>query len=177
MSKPKLYMVFDVESVGLHGEGYAVGWVVVDSEGRHIAGASYACDPDRAKGDEDGRKWVTENAPMPTYGYNCSSPRWIRDEFWRAWDYAKKKGAVLVADCAWPVEARFLAACIDDDPKERAWGGPYPLHDVATARLAAGLDPLAKLDRLPDELPVHDPAADARQSARLFLEALNQLQK
>ena len=28
-----LYMVFDVESIGLHGEGFAVAWVVVNSAG------------------------------------------------------------------------------------------------------------------------------------------------
>lgn len=163
-------MVFDVESVGLHGEGFSVGWVVVDAdEKRIVTSAQYACDPARANGTDESREWLAKNVPVPRQGYNCSSPRGVRDEFWRAWQYGKKLGALLVADCCWPVEARFLAACVDDDPKEREWGGPYPLHDVASILLANGVDPMKKHERHPDELPEHDPMADARQSARLLL--------
>jgi hypothetical protein len=167
-----LFMVFDVESVGLHGEGYAVGWKVVDQDGKHVAGAQYACDPDRAKGDEASREWLSKNVPVPRLGYNCPSPRAVRDEFWRAWEYAKKQGATLAADVPWPVEANFLSQCISDEPEQRSWAGPYPLLDVASVRLAAGLDPLATVERLPGELPVHDPYCDAMQSARLLIEAI-----
>jgi hypothetical protein len=173
--RPGLFMVFDVESVGLHGEGYAVGWTVVDRGGRRIATACYHCDPDRADGDDEGRRWVRENAPTPPVGHK-ESPHLVRCMFWEAWEYAKERGALLFADCAWPVEARFLAACVDDDRAARCWGGPYPLHDIASVRLAAGFDPLATEERLPDELPVHNPQADAIQSARLLLEALDKLQ-
>jgi hypothetical protein len=38
--------------------------------------------------------------------------------------------------------------------------------------LLSGRDPLATYERLPNELPAHDPMADARQSARLWLECL-----
>src|SRR4051794_14723892 len=30
------WVVLDVESVGLHGEGYAAGWVVVDAAGKEL---------------------------------------------------------------------------------------------------------------------------------------------
>jgi hypothetical protein len=169
-----LYMVFDVESVGLHGEGYAVGFVVVDRDGQEIITACYHCDPNHAGGDADGRKWVQENAPTPSVGLR-RTPFDVRREFWDAWMDAKAHGALLFADCAWPVEARFLAACVDDDREARYWAGPFPLHEIATMRLAAGLDPLATVERLPSELPVHDPQADARQSARLLIEALDRL--
>ena len=163
------YMVFDVESVGLHGEAYAVGWVAIEN-GAEIAFGRLACDPDVCRGTDEDRAWIAANIPPipPTH----TRPSEMRADFWVAWCRATASGAVLVADCAWPVEARFLAACIDDHPDGRRWRGPYPLHDVATARLAAGLDPLATVDRLPNEEPKHDPLADARQSARLFLEAL-----
>lgn len=163
-------MVFDVESVGLHGEGFSVGWVVVDAdEKRVVTSAQYACEPSRAEGTDESREWLSKNVPVPRQGYNCASPRGVRDEFWRAWQYGKNKGALLVADCCWPVEARFLASCVDDNPKEREFSGPYPLHDVASILLANGVDPLAKHERQADELPEHDPMADARQSARLLL--------
>lgn len=166
-----LFMVFDVESVGLHGEGFAVAWVVVDRSGNRVAQAAYSCDPGQVRGDPDGLAWVAENVTVPPVGH-LAHPAHVRDEFWRAWIYARERGATLWADCCWPVEARFLAACVDDDRASRTWEGPYPLHDVATLRLAAGSDPLATVDRVPDELPAHNPLNDARQSARLLIEAL-----
>jgi hypothetical protein len=171
---PPLFMVFDVESVGLHGEGFAVAWVVVDRSGEGVASAAYSCDPSLAVGDDEGREWVAENVTVPPAGRK-RHPAHVRDEFWRAWEDARSRGATLWAECCWPVEANFLSACVADDPGARRWAGPYPLHDVASVRLAAGLDPLATVDRLPDELPAHNPLADARQSARLLIEALSLL--
>jgi hypothetical protein len=55
----------------------------------------------------------------------------------------------------------------------REWGGPYPLHDLASVQLALGLDPLAVNERLPDEMPEHHPLMDDRQSARQLVSALN----
>lgn len=165
-----LYMVLDVESVGLHGEGFAVGYVVVDSDGTERGRGRYACPPRRANGDEDGRAWVAEN--VPDLPYEFQTPRAMRGRFWIDWWFWKKQGALLVADCGWPVEARFLAAGVDDMPAERTWEGPYPLHELATFMAAAGLDPLGARGRHNDELPEHDPLADAKQSARLLITAL-----
>lgn len=171
--KSALFMVFDVESVGLHGEGFAVGWVVVDSHGVEYDAMRFVCSPRWAKGTREGREWVAANLPPLTLtDYETPTPVAVRAAFWQEWQHWKAQGAVLVADCAWPVEARFLAACVDDRPDEREWQGPYPLHELASFRLAAGLNPLGTADRLPSELPAHDPLADARQSARLLIEAL-----
>jgi hypothetical protein len=171
-------MVFDVESVGLHGEGFAVGYVILDHTGAEAASGLLWTDPLGAQGSAEGQAWVAAHCGP----FDCppfASTRELRDRFWviwRMWHNEGGEGCVLVADCAWPVEARFLAACVDDDPITREWQGPYPLHDVATLRLAAGLDPLATVERLPNELPQHDPRADARQSARLWLEAMRRVQ-
>jgi hypothetical protein len=167
---PDLWMVFDCESIGLHGETFAVGYVVVDSKGKEYARSCWACYPDEAKGNEEGRLWVKAN--IPPLERNRTGPKYVRDSFWNVYLYWRDNGAVLCADCAWPVEARFLATCIDDDPSARTWNGPYPLYDLASIRLAAGFDPLATEDRLPHELPVHNPLADALQSARLLIESL-----
>jgi len=170
---PPYYMVFDVESVGLHGEGFAVGWVVVNRDGETIAEGSAACQPDEEMGTPEGLKWVQENVRSDRTPVSYLIPREVRDAFWSHWMEWKAKGAVLVADCAWPVEARFLAACVDDDPEQREWQGPYPLHELASFRFAGGLDPLGTNARLPNELPVHDALADARQSARLLIQAFD----
>jgi hypothetical protein len=177
-------MVFDVESIGLHGEGYAVGWVVLDADGKELDARREACPPAQARGYESGRNWVRLNCPpLPE---TRATPADIRKEFWAAWAAWKAKGAALVGDCGWPVEARFLAACVDDvrpttrsgasiAESPRDFQGPFPLHELATFMLAAGMDRFNRGERRPEELPEHDPLADARQSARLLREALRRL--
>lgn len=172
LSTERLYMVFDVESIGLHGEGFAVGWYVIDRSGERLDYGSHACDPNLAKGEHEGRVWIADN--VPNLSLTCDDPVEVRRRFWVAWRYWQDKGAVLVADCAWPVEARFLINCVDDDFAERMWQGPYPLHELASFMVAAGFDPMATYDRLPDE-PQHNPLGDAKQSARLLLMALKKL--
>jgi len=176
-----VFFVFDVESAGLHGEAFAFGYVVVTRDGQELECGKFFCWLDNAKGTDEDLRWVRENCPgLAIFADRdavvppCTNPAELRARFWEAWMHWREKGAIAVADCSWPVEARFLAACVDVGPAERRWQGPYPLHDVATARLCANLDPLAVVERLPNELPKHDPLADARQSARLFLEALHE---
>ena len=168
--KQDLFMVFDVESIGLHGEGFAVAWTVVNREGSRLAECCMACDPAMCSGTDESRLWVSENVPA----LECTSPtpQHLRNTFWHDWRYWADQGAVLVADCAWPVEANFLSACVKLNLAEREWQGPYPLHDLASVLLALGADALAVTERLPDELPAHHPLMDARQSARQLVEAL-----
>lgn len=170
--KPELFMVFDVESIGLHGEGFAVGYVVVNRMGVEVTHASIACSTMMAVGSDDDRTWVSKNVPVFKPTIKCSNPLQVRQSFWNQWMCWKEKGAVLVADCAWPVEARFLIACVYDNLLERKWQGPYPLLDVSSFLMAAGIDPLQKFARLENELPIHDPVCDARQSARLLIQSI-----
>lgn len=165
------FMVFDVESIGLHGEGFAVGYVVVERDGKVLEENIFGCLPGRALGNASGYKWVEAN--IPPLPITARTPRGIRTAFWKCWMHWREQGAVLVADCAWPVEARFLIACVDDNMVERESQGPYPLHDLASLLLARGADPLVVTPRLPNELPAHNPRCDARQSARQLLEALH----
>lgn len=163
------YFVFDVESIGLYGEGYAVGFVVIDKLGEEIWNGRFACDPSLASGDSDDRKWCSDN--IPAIKINCESPEIVRLKFWKEWMCWKEKGAVMACDCGWPVEARFLIACVDADVEGRKWNGPYPMHEIASIMVANGIDPMADHPRNQNELPKHDPLADARQSARLLIEA------
>jgi hypothetical protein len=161
---PDKFMVFDVESIGLHGEGFAVAWVVVDREGKKLGEGCLSCDPSQCSGSDENRLWVSGNVP----GLKITNPtkQHLRNAFWHEWRHWADQGAVLVADCAWPVEANFLSACVRLNHSEREWQGPYPLHDLASVLLALGDDSLAITERLPDELPAHHPLMDARQSAR-----------
>ena len=173
MDRP-FYMVFDVESLGLHGKGFSVGWVLIDRTGKEMSCGRADCDPDAVPGQWVDRQWVAAHVPAPPDGYTTRLLATVRDVFWDAWRKAAVKGAWLVADCPWPVETNFLRDCVADD-SSRGWTGPYPLIDVGSVRLAAGLDALGTSDRLANELPIHDPLCDARQSARLLIEALDSM--
>ncbi len=171
------YMVFDVESAGLHGEGFAWGYVVME-DGVECE-ACYGFVDEVPPCSEEDRAWVESNvlAAMDresTY-YRADSLKELRANFWEHWMRWKAKGAQLVTDCGWPVEANFLSACIADDPYARKWDGPYPLLDLSSVLLAARLDPVGTFDRLPNEMPAHDPLRDARQSARVLIETLSSL--
>lgn len=165
-----VFMVFDVESVGLHGDAFAVGWTVVNRDGDRLGEGCISCPIDLCNGDDRNRVWVEQNVPKLVV--TNPTPEDLRDSFWKEWIYWSTQGAVLVADCSWPVEANFLSSCVKMSPEEREWTGPYPLHDLASMLLIFGVDPRATTDRLPDELPAHHPQMDARQSARHLVACL-----
>lgn len=166
-------MVFDVESIGLHGEGFAVGYTVATWAGAEVAFGSGAVDPDLAAGDSSDREWIAQNVKLRITHKTIES---LQTNFWEEWMRWKALGAVLVTDCGWPVEANFLSSIIRRDIAARKWEGPYPLHDIASIILAYGGNPLETNPRLPNELPAHNPLNDARQSARIMLEHLQKLQ-
>lgn len=172
----RLWFIFDVESIGLHGEGFAVAGVTISTHGNVLGELShfkFACPRQACNGDVNGRKWVDENVPeiATTHGY----PEGIRKAFWKEWLSSKKLGAEMAVECGWPVEANFLRKCVVDEPVDRGGDGPYPLHEIASYMAAAGMDPMKTYDRLPNEWPAHDPLADARLSARLLAEAISRL--
>lgn len=164
----KKYMVFDVESVGLYGPAFAVGFVVIDENGTELESGMWACDPpfhyDSAN--KDDAKWVSENCPK--LKINCMCMHAMREVFWEKWQEWKLKGALLVADCCYPVETNFLAECVFNDVENRKWNGPYPLIDIGSVLFSHGVDPVKTFPRLENELPIHNPLCDARQSARIF---------
>lgn len=169
----KSFFVFDVESVGLHGEGFAVGGGVFLENGAVQWGFRLACPAAECAGNQEGHEWVKENVPEMEITHR--SPKAMREAFWKLWIKARDEGATMAADCGWPVEARFLIQCVNDNLREREWQGPYPLLEIAAFLTAAGMDPMTKYRREPSELPEHDPSADARQSARLLSTALEMI--
>jgi hypothetical protein len=162
----QLYMVIDVESVGLHGEGFAVGWVVIDEDGKTHEEGIESCRPSLCFGSQGNHAWIRNDVPSIVANHQTS--RSMRDKFWNRWIRWKIKGAKMVADCGWPVEARFLCQCIDDEREMREWDGPYPLLELSTG----SPEDMADRPRLDNELPKHNPLCDARQSARLWIEKL-----
>lgn len=63
LSPSQPFFVFDVESIGLHGEGFAVAGGVYLPNGVAQWEFRLACPIDECAGDDDDRKWVKENIP------------------------------------------------------------------------------------------------------------------
>ena len=171
----KAFFIFDVESIGLHGQAFAVAGGIYLANGAAQSEFCFACNPMDAEGNNDDRKWVMENVPVLEVTHRV--PALVRQAFWKEWVAAKVRypEIVMAAECLWPVEANFVAACVADDPVGRTWKGPYPFHEIASYMAAAGMDPMATYEREPSEMPPHNPLGDARQSARLLSIALSKL--
>lgn len=140
---PEKFLVFDVESVGLHGEGFAVGYVIIDQSGAELESGLAMCPDMAASGTPADRDWIRRNIrhaldqkvePPPTrmIAY-YEEPIEVRNFFWGVWVHdCRDAGTWVLADCPWPVEARFLNDCVDDYPLARNQFGPYPIIDITT---------------------------------------------
>ncbi len=162
-----LIFSFDVESIGLHGEGFAVGGATF-LDGVETNSFLFSVPSAIASGTNERRKWVAENIPSLPITHNSLAA--MRSDFWKLMVAAKDNGAEIVTDCGWPVEANFLSDCVADDLEARQWQGPFPLLDLTSALVVCGIDPLTTFNRQPNELPKHNPLCDARQSARIWIE-------
>jgi len=154
--------ILDAETDGLYGHVWAIAAIVTDETGSELATFTGQIDPSTVTD-----PWVLENVVPHVDLQRYDSARALRDAFWSFW-IEHRQNTVALADCGAPVEAGLFRACVEDDLEARQWLGPYPLHDIATALLLAGLDPLASrflLGRLPAEMRPHNPLDDARASA------------
>lgn len=167
------YFSFDVESNDLFGDPIAVGWTISDKEGNEVESEGYRLN----FRDYTPTPWVKENVQpsilnLAVINKNSSYvDTSLLIPFWESWIKWKQKGALLVADVAWPVEANFLLTGIKFN---RDWysNPPYPMIDVSSVLFAAGLNPVGTYDRLENEFPLHNPICDARQSVRILCRTL-----
>jgi hypothetical protein len=177
------YFVFDVESVGLFGPSFGVAYVVVKDDGTELhSGVAWTTVGEALRsmspiqrvsaGDIE---WVETNISIPEIDPLLPSKGRLLDTFWGWWEEALSiwPGIQMVADCQFPVEANFLLD-VCHHVNVTISNSPYPVLDVNSALLAAGLDPLGTYERRPNETPEHHPLGDSRQSARMFIEALNE---
>lgn len=177
-----IIMVFDVESVGLYGQGFAVGYVVIKSNDKTILDQDYfACPSDEALGTMANHSWIEENVLPFLPPANCKSPEEVRSRFWerfQGWQNSpdlKRWGEdkfSLFADCGYPVETNFLNKCVMDNEPEYQWNGPYPLQEIATVRTLLGLDPTLSYELPKDKR--HNPVEECLYIAPLLVDWLAQ---
>jgi hypothetical protein len=164
----------DVESNGLHGAAFAVGAVLVNGRGEvldEFVGRS------PIEGEVD--KWVTKNV-LPAVNElpeNYDSATKMREAFWTWYKAAKDQADYVLVDNGYPVEARFLINCQDEDLDNRYWDHPFPLLDLSSMLLQVAVKPQAVRHLLvADELgervvQQHNPSFDAYVSALATLKA------
>ena len=164
------FFVFDVESAGLYGEALSVGGGIYRVGRKPKFEFNVSCGLACSDGCAEDIKWVKANVP------DCDridmSRVGMMDVFWERLTYAIRMEIPIVCDCPYPVETSFLKVCVDTKADPRKGEAPYPLYDLVSILAMAGWDPMKTYSRQEDELPVHDPLADSRQSARLLMEAL-----
>lgn len=92
-NKEGYYMVFDVESMGLHGPAFAVGLVILDAKTRkELACRKWWVNPDNLRATVQNRKWVEEHCPWAHDLGGLESPKELRDAFWKYWTFWKAHG-------------------------------------------------------------------------------------
>jgi hypothetical protein len=166
--KPEFYFVLDVESVGLYGLGFAVGWVVINGDGQEVTSGYLACPYNEALHSgslTEDHQWVEKNVIPNLDVPNCLTLPDLYERFWSTWLEWRSRGALMAADVCYPVETNFLRSCVLQDPK-RAETAPFPLLDVAT--LVSMDKTYKKLPLKDNEKPQHHPTRDARYSARIL---------
>lgn len=127
----------DAETNGLYGQPFAIG--AVCTVGEYTADVYLARCPIPAEYGPD--PWVAANV-LPALDDVIQEiadyPSLLAD--FAAWYDEHSDGAVVIAHCGVPVEARLFADFVHvlhRDP----FSGPFPLHDLATLLYAAGFDP------------------------------------
>lgn len=146
----------DAETDGLYGPVWAIGAVVL--EGEDVTAEFVGQIDPTTVTDQWVRDNIVPHLDLPRY----DSREALLGAFWAFW-MEHKGDAICVADFGAPVEAGLFRACVEMAPSERMWDGPYPMHELGTALLLAGLDP--DLDRFEmagiDGLTKHNPRDDA----------------
>jgi hypothetical protein len=168
----KNIFMFDVESNGLYGKGFAVGAVVVDyNTGKviHEFGGRVQMD------DNILDPWVKEHViPHVTDLAKYNTIEQLRDDFWQFFTRHKDTCNVW-SDIGVPVESNFIRECIEQISPDNVFTGPYPLHEVATFLLANGIDPdINRVEYAGTDITgnAHNPIYDATISAMCIMKAM-----
>ena len=180
-------MSIDVESIGLHGEGFSVGWCVMGLQSFEVlALGSFQCSTTLCEGEDRDREWVVGNCevnepPKNIRGLEVAfqffdSPKNLRKAFFTVMRLYAAQGCVFAADCPYPVETNLIHSYIKEqvkNPSFNSFNGPYPFLDITSMLLARGVNPMVEVERLDYEIK-HSALGDSLQSLRLLVESYDE---
>jgi hypothetical protein len=132
--KKNIFM-FDVESIGLYGNGFAFGAVASDAKGQILDKCAYAYLTEEIIKElnkidffvnGDGKDIISECKKLQ----QVKSLKELRQKFYDFY-LAYKSNCDIYSDVNFPVETNFLKDVVMDDIENRQFTMPYPLLDVA----------------------------------------------
>lgn len=173
ISKATKILCFDLESNGLHGDAFAVGAVLMDASG--IVLDQYT---GRTKVVGKVDDWVEKNVipAIQNMSITHGSYKDLRESFWRWYLQAEQKADYVLVSNGYPVEYRFLIKCQDENLEERYWQHPFPILDLASLLIQAGIE-FSDKGHLKNEILKsggylrHNPLDDAKVAALLAFES------
>lgn len=135
MKMNKVFSV-DAEVNGLYGPTFAIA-ATVRENGREVAGFIGRCP---IEGAVDG--FLAEKVLPQLEGMEVThgSVEELEEAFWAFWRQ-NAEGSTVIAHCGSPVESGLFRRCVERRLEERAFQGPFPLHEVGTLLEALGEDP------------------------------------
>jgi len=144
----KKIVFFDVETDGLYGSFLTAALIVADWDGNEIERAYYGIKRENMHVTEP---WVKENV-LPKLGSyeECESETELLQKTWEFW-LKYEEDAYMVCDVGYPVESRFLQACVALNRAENTGKAPFPLVDLSSLLLAKGYDPLCDRKEFVDD--------------------------
>ncbi len=168
---------FDVESNGLQGAGFAVAGLLLDDGGNTITSFAGRC-PIKGPVDEFVAAEVLPQFEDLQADY--ASAHAMRTAFWSWYLEAKAASNMVVVQNGYPVEARFLIACQEDDLAARYWDHPFPMIDLTSLLWQIGGHTREEREKFFAAATAgavrrsHDPRYDAWAAATTAMYALRQ---
>lgn len=156
---------------------WAIGAVVMQPDRTIVDRFTGMIDPSELQVSKFVRDEIVPYVHLPEY----KSSKDMLNAFWDFWmDHGGNQRSTAVADFGAPVEAPLFASAQALDLDKREFAGPYPLHELGTRLLDAGIDP--DIDRIAfanqgSNFTKHDPADDSIVAAHCWVNAGDILQE
>ncbi len=180
------FFIIQAQSMGLYGEIFAIGFIVINSVGKILKEGILKCPHQLAQGLDSDREWVNENVIAATekietsnYISTFNNPTELYENIWEIWLEMKKQYENLY--CAsyigYPIIMNLFYKCVMKNVESRQMLAPYPLLEIDTSFLMTNYEISPKNNsRFDTEIP-YNPLCDAKYYGRLFILARNFLQQ
>ena len=169
------FLCFDLESNGLHGQAFAIGAVVMGTDGEFHDQFTARVRVTNKLDDfvKDNIVPLLDDMPITHTDYKA-----MCEDFWQWFMAVQKKSDYVLVSNGYPVEYRFLLDCQQANLEERYWQHPFPIIDLASLLLPlsgsedTNKSTLIKWAQTEHKLRNHHPLDDAKATALIAFEAL-----
>lgn len=179
------FFIIQAQSMGLYGEIFAIGFIVINSDGEILKEGILKCPHQLAQGLDSDREWVNKHVIAATEKITSNhisifnTPKELYENIWEIWLEMKKQYEKLY--CAsyigYPIIMNLFYKCVMKNVESRQMLAPYPLLEIDTSFLMTNYEISPKnISRFDTEIP-YNPLCDAKYYGRLFILARNFIQQ